>query len=226
VADQGPGIPEADRELIFERFRQAHRPTRQHLGGSGLGLSIAKSLVQRMGGELVVESHPGAGAIFRFHVPVAQAAKPPEVLLKPVASARLAELRVLLADDNATNRFIVSRFCEQSGITIVTVQNGMEALDALRRECFDVVLMDIHMPVLSGAEAIRQIRTSDEKFCNVPIIVLSADAMDVAMQEMRALGANEYLSKPIDADALLTQIARLAGQVEVLCNEQPTGQEA
>lgn len=214
VTDRGPGISKADQRVIFDRFRQADGSMRRQYGGAGLGLSISKSLVEIMGGTIGVASTIGQGATFWVRLPLervaAQSPQQPEQDLSE--GVGLLGLRVLLADDNATNQFIIKRLCELSGMEITLASNGRDAVELLGQRSFDIVLMDLHMPILSGIEAIAAIRASDAIYRTVPIIVLSADAMEMSMRRVIDLGADDYLTKPIDAGTLLTRISQLASR--------------
>ncbi|GAB4517939.1 MAG: hypothetical protein Tsb0010_02120 [Parvularculaceae bacterium] len=214
VADTGPGIPQDQQAAIFERFRQVDGSNTRTHGGAGLGLAISKELVELMGGEIGVDSKPGEGATFWFAAPL----KPASGQIgatgsgkktgESAASRRLAG-KVLLVEDNKVNQAIVlDALSEYDDLAATLAENGAEALNALERDAFDLVLMDIQMPVMTGDEAIRRIRASEKPYANIPIIVLTASAMKGKREEYIALGANEYVSKPIDLDAFIASVSK------------------
>ncbi len=206
VDDTGPGIAPAYHESIFGRFVQGDgSSTRQH-GGTGLGLTIAKDLVALMGGELKVESDIGQGATFYFVLPMTSATLeeqitlPHEESIKELKEATDAlTLRVLLAEDNIVNQEIIQEvFSSVPSIDIITVENGQEAINELGNGRFDLVLMDINMPVLSGSDAIKIIRASDANHSTIPIFVLTADASMENREKYIAMGADDCLLKPVN----------------------------
>ncbi len=207
VTDTGAGFDEADAERLFARFEQGDAsPTRKH-GGVGLGLAICRQLAELMDGQITARGRPGEGATFTV------------ILSLPPATAQigaLAEgppLRVLLADDNPTNRKVVELMLDAVGAEVVSVENGREAVDALRVGGFDVVLMDLQMPVMDGLAAIRLIRRTEAEAGapRLPIIVLSANSSEDDLVASHAAGADAHLGKPIRADALLSAMMEATG---------------
>ena len=209
VTDTGAGFDEADAERLFARFEQGDAsPTRKH-GGVGLGLAICRQLAELMDGQITARGRPGEGATFTV------------ILSLPAATpqtdtAALAEgppLRVLLADDNPTNRKVVELMLDAVGAEVVSVENGREAVDALRVGGFDVVLMDLQMPVMDGLAAIRLIRRTEAEAGapRLPIIVLSANSSEDDLAASEAAGADAHLGKPIRADALLSAMIEATG---------------
>lgn len=206
VDDTGPGIAPENHEKIFGRFVQGDgSSTRQH-GGTGLGLAIAKDLVGLMGGELNVKSDIGQGATFYFVLPMTSAKSeahvtpPTEESLKEMEKVTDAvTLRVLLAEDNLVNQEVIQEvFASVPSIDIVTVENGQEAINELINEHFDLVLMDINMPVLSGSDAIKIIRASEANYSMIPIFILTADASLKNRAKYIGLGADDCLLKPVN----------------------------
>jgi two-component system sensor histidine kinase EvgS len=214
VADTGAGIGEDALPHLFEPFMQEDTTyTRQHQG-AGLGLSIVKRLVDLMQGEISVQSSPGRGSTFTIRLTLPKA---PEERLAPSPAARsplpgqLNGLRVLVAEDDRVNLLSISRFLEKEGALVTGVPNGQEALDALQHASFDLVLMDVQMPVLDGLETTRRLRRQDNgaTSARVPVIALTAHAMQGDEEACLQAGMDGYLSKPVDMTELAAVISGL-----------------
>lgn len=205
VEDTGIGIPRSKVRQIFESFVQADGGTTRKYGGSGLGLSISRQLVGLMGGEIVVDSVPDAGSTFSFvlAMPVkrgddsrsADALDDRDVEPPPT---RLSDLRgrLLIADDYSLNIDLVKRALIDTQIEIDSAENGQEVLNLLARKPFDLVLMDMQMPVLDGLEATRRIRESDTRYKDIPILALTASVMRAERERYKAVGVDAIISKP------------------------------
>jgi signal transduction histidine kinase/ActR/RegA family two-component response regulator len=208
VDDSGPGIPADTAATIFEPFNTG-RAGREG-AGAGLGLAICRQIVERMGGSIGVARSPQGGARFHFTlwlpccVPEMRAAA--EVMAEPTPHETL---HVLVADDNATNRFVAARLLEMFGCTHELVENGAEALESARTRPFDLILMDVKMPVMDGVAATRAIRALSGPAGRVPILALTANADERDAAEYNAAGINGVAQKPIQPDVLLNAI-RLA----------------
>jgi CheY-like chemotaxis protein len=190
---------------VFETFRQVDGATNRRHGGSGLGLAIAKRLAQAMGGTLSLKSELGVGSTFRLRVPLAVDRSGEAVPAAQPAPARLeTTLRVLVAEDNAVNRLLVTRLLELEGHAVHAVVDGQAALAAAECEAYDVVLMDIQMPMLDGLEATRRLRA---RGFEQPVIALTAQAMRGDRERCLAAGMTGYLTKPISPDALRRELA-------------------
>lgn len=211
VSDTGQGIDPEVQQNLFQAFEQGDTSTTRRFGGTGLGLAISRRLVEGMGGEIAVESVPGRGATFRFSVLVRIAAVPlrgePDV--PEVDDGPAPPLRILLAEDNDVNRMLVSKVLAQSGHRVDEAVDGSEALRAAVRVDYDVILMDMQMPVMYGMEATRAIRTLPGEPGEVPIIALTADAMPEHRQMYLDAGVNALLTKPVDWRLLHRTLARV-----------------
>jgi signal transduction histidine kinase/CheY-like chemotaxis protein len=208
VQDTGIGIPKEKQGLIFDAFSQADGSTTRKYGGTGLGLAISARLVALMGGVLSVDSSPGKGATFSFTAHVSRSARTTGPFLPPAhlvnATPPTRTLDVLVADDNAVNRLVMSRFLDAAGHRSTLVTNGKEALAALAARRFDVVLMDIQMQEMDGLEAARAIRATDDR---VPLVAVTAHAMKGDRERCLEAGFDEYLTKPVSLPDLLACVA-------------------
>ena len=216
VSDTGSGIPEEKQRFLFKTFSQLEKGTRRSYGGAGLGLAISKRLVELMQGSIWLEPGSGKGATFAFTIrfPWAEQTEEP----RHEAPPRAAEIRpakqgrrILLAEDNPINQEFVIHFLEEAGHTVRVADNGREALAALAEEPFDLVLMDVQMPVMDGLEATRRIRGHKEgKYDpDIPVVALTAYAMKGDRERMLEAGMSDYLPKPVDMGALYELIDRL-----------------
>jgi signal transduction histidine kinase/CheY-like chemotaxis protein len=215
VTDTGIGISAEAQERIFDKFTQADASTTREYGGTGLGLSICRQLVYSMGGQIGVDSALGAGATFWFTV-IVEAASAPDTLQKivPMASPenRIGRaLRVLVAEDNIVNQEVISDALQSDGHSVFCAVNGESALEALGKEEFDLVLMDIQMPGLDGIETTKRIRSLPGKTADIPIIALTANAMVGDGETYMAAGMNGYATKPFKIDELNTVILKVVG---------------
>ncbi len=218
VSDTGIGIPKEMLNRIFKPFRQVDGSYSRKVGGAGLGLSIVKRLVELMDGEISVQSRPGQGSVFRCTLPFTLAAEPPRQSKKKSAGqapgSSESTLRVLLAEDDPVNRAAAGRMLEKMGCTVQTAVSGREALDHLQKEAFDMVFMDIQMPVMDGLEATAAIR-SEQTFApvrTIPIIALTAHAMAGDRERMLEAGMNDHLPKPLDFAALTAMVRKWSGR--------------
>jgi two-component system sensor histidine kinase/response regulator len=217
VSDTGIGLTSEERQRLFQAFAQADSSTSRKFGGTGLGLAISKQLVELMGGHLEVSSEPGRGSCFSFEIRAAACPvlateagpNPPEAEGRQGADApasgqgNLEDLngfRILLAEDNPINIQIILGLLEGSGLIIAVTENGAEAVARFRNEPWNLILMDIQMPVMDGLEASRRIRELDPR---IPIIALTANIGSENTDLILAAGMNAHLGKPINLDELM-----------------------
>jgi len=213
VIDTGVGIAAEAQDRLFERFQQADASTTRRFGGSGLGLAITRRLAEMMGGEVGFTSREGAGSTFVLTI----AAPPAE---RRAADPALADnlldgLRILVVEDNATNRMVARRILEQLGAAIETADDGLAGVDAARHGAFDLILMDVQMPGIDGLEAARRIRALPGPAARVPIIALTANVMSHQRASYLAAGMDGVAAKPIAPAALIGEIVRLASEEAV-----------
>lgn len=214
IKDTGPGIPEEDRERIFDSFTQADSSTTRRYGGTGLGLTISKQIVELMGGRIWLESTVGKGTTFYFAVPM-QAGDPARIVhldMSPIENAPLREgpLRVLLVEDNQENVNVATALITRLGHNVTVATNGALAVEAMKQDTFDMVLMDLEMPVMDGLEATRRLRAGEAGSLNkdVTVVALTAHALSGYREKCLDAGMNRYLSKPFSIDELTLLLGR------------------
>jgi signal transduction histidine kinase/FixJ family two-component response regulator/CHASE1-domain containing sensor protein/HPt (histidine-containing phosphotransfer) domain-containing protein len=215
VIDTGVGVAPEAQAKIFDRFVQADSSTMRRYGGTGLGLSICQQLVTLMGGEIGVESEPGKGSCFWFVVPLPEGEPAGASAVdsnKPAGAAPTRPLRVLVAEDNPINQVLVSKLLERGGHTVELAGDGAAAVAAVRRGSFDVILMDVQMPVMDGLEATRQIREMGGAAARTPIIALTANALVGDRERYLAAGMNDHVPKPIEPARLFDAMARAVAE--------------
>ncbi len=219
MIDTGVGISKDKLERIFEAFVQADSSVTREFGGTGLGLAISRRIARALGGELTVRSQVGQGSTFTATIdpgpldgvpiqkgPYAGELRPKERREATATATRLPRARVLVVDDGATNRKLVSLILRRAGAEVATAENGRVGVELAGREHFDVIVMDMQMPVLDGYSATRRLR---QQGIQVPIVALTAHAMVGDEEKCRAAGCSAYLSKPLDADRLVQLLAEL-----------------
>jgi signal transduction histidine kinase/CheY-like chemotaxis protein len=210
VIDTGTGIPAAVLPTLFSPFTQADISVSRKYGGTGLGLAICKQLCLMMGGDIGVESEPGHGSRFWFtvHCQFGEAPQLPAPSLQPDLAPDSTDIDILIAEDNPIIRSLVLKLLVRRGYHADQVTNGREAVDAISAKAYDLVLMDMQMPVLDGISATKEIRALTLPQRNVPIIALTANALVGQREECLAAGMNTFLTKPIQPDLLYEAIAR------------------
>jgi signal transduction histidine kinase/ActR/RegA family two-component response regulator len=212
VTDTGPGIPCRDHERIFECF------TRLGIGeeggeGAGIGLCICRRLAEAMDGSITVRSRPGKGSAFTFTAPFPAESKRPADAgeVRPAGEGR--SLRVLLADDDPISRLILAEIVSGAGHSVLAVEDGQKALQALQAESFDIVLLDVRMPVIGGLEAVARIRAGEagQQARGLPVVALTAQDAGGDRERCLAAGMSEHLTKPVHVPTLNALLASLAG---------------
>jgi signal transduction histidine kinase/CheY-like chemotaxis protein len=207
VRDTGIGMDSGALEQLFTPFTQLAESRHHRGGGTGLGLVISQRLVNFMGGQIAVHSEPGRGATFSFIIELPTAEMMGATTVNAVM--RLEMLSVLVAEDNAVNQTIIDAMLRQLGHRSTLVGNGREALDTLARGDFDLVLMDCNMPEMDGLEATRRLRASGARNARIPIIALTANAMDGDRERCLAAGMDDFVAKPVTMATLRATIDRL-----------------
>ncbi len=218
VTDSGIGMPTEKLQMIFAPFEQIDGSTTRRYGGTGLGLAIVAKLVELMGGTVWVQSELGGGSRFHFTFSCRRA----KSVVAPVMANALSEmpaltrpLSVLVAEDYKVNQLIVQRILEKRGHCVTLVEDGQAAVDAVSRETFDIVLMDIQMPVLGGIEATQEIRRREAgSLRRVPIIALTANVLDCDRDLCLAAGVSDYITKPFQPRSLLATIEQTVANRE------------
>ncbi len=212
VRDTGIGMTPQEQDGLFEAFAQADASTTRRYGGTGLGLSIAQRLVGAMGGRITVESAPGAGSVFGFAIalpaaaPVDATGDEHDTMLDGFAERH--PLRILVADDHPINQLVAQRMMGRLGYQVDTVADGREALDAVDRRAYDVVLMDMHMPVLDGLAAAREVRARWPDGQRPRLVALTASVLDEDRRVAFDAGMDDFVPKPVTLHGLAATLAR------------------
>jgi PAS domain S-box-containing protein len=214
VRDTGVGIPADKQSMIFDAFAQADASTTREYGGTGLGLTICSRIVAAMGGHIAVESEAGCGSTFHFTVRAQMgAALDAQARVTDVTrhslEANRPPLRLLLAEDNPVNQKLAVKLLTTRGHAVRVANNGVEAVEAAQHERFDAILMDLQMPVMGGIEACKAIRAGETASSRVPIIAITAHAMDRDRDLCLASGMDGFVSKPVRIDVLMSELDRV-----------------
>ena len=231
VTDSGIGMTEEQQSKIFESFVQADTTTTRKFGGTGLGLSISRRLATAMGGQLTVSSKPGVGSTFSVTLPLTSSDLTDMMTSEEISKlaqdrsnnqqgdglASLPNKPVLVVDDGEANRRLLELVLTRAGAEVVTAKNGQEAIDAINAREFSMVYMDMQMPILDGYEATARIRDTGN---DVPIVALTGNAMKGDRERCLKIGCNEFLSKPVNLDALLECSIRFLGAGPVAVKQQ------
>ena len=220
VRDTGIGIPVVDQKRIFDAFEQVESGLARRYNGTGLGTTISKTLTELLGGKIGLEENLGGGSHFWVDLELSESTNLADAPAAGRADniislddpfvrhkARVRPLLILLADDQATNRIVLSRMLERGGHKILSVASGEEALDAFAVGDIELVILDMHMPEMSGLDVLRQARFMQAGKPRIPFIIISADATPTSIQDAMEAGAHSYLTKPVVAHRLLDAIA-------------------
>jgi signal transduction histidine kinase/ActR/RegA family two-component response regulator len=208
VRDTGIGIPHEKQNLLFKPFSQLDASTQRRYGGTGLGLAICRRLAELMDGEVSVESTVGVGTIFRCNVVVSEAVAEAKDVLPPAPAGRSLVTRILVVDDERINQQIVVAMLNKLGHRAEVARNGLEAIEALRNRDYEIIFMDWHMPEMNGLDATRVIRTELSPAHQPWIIALTASAQPEDREKCIGAGMNDYITKPLNLDALRGAFAR------------------
>lgn len=211
VTDTGIGIQKDRLSAIFDSFTQASADTTRHYGGTGMGLSICKKLIELQGGTITVESEPEKGSSFRFalSVGVSETGSQERAVEVPESYTGLEGKKILVAEDNKINFFVANKFLVGWGVTVSHAENGQLALDKLETDDFDMILMDLQMPVMDGIEATRIIRKSENpRIKDIPIVALTAAIMSESHDKISDLNINDYVLKPFKPHDLFDRIRK------------------
>lgn len=208
ISDTGIGMSAEAQSRLFNAFEQADGSTSRRFGGTGLGLSISQKLAQMMGGVITAESVEGEGSTFTLRLPCQLGE-----VIEPIDAGAVSELegeggsaRILVAEDNPSNQRVIELFLRPIGARVTLVSDGQQALDALAIEPFDLVLMDMQMPVMDGLEATRRLRASGGVNAGIPVLALTANVMESHRKACAEAGMTGHIAKPIDARLLLTSV--------------------
>jgi CheY-like chemotaxis protein len=216
VTDTGIGMSGDTQAIVFEAFRQADGSSTRRHGGTGLGLAICKRLVEMMGGEIWAESEMRRGSTFQFTARFGlQAATLPSAVPDGAGEKATQPLQILLAEDNPVNQTVATRVLEGAGHTVTLVGDGLEAVAAVRCSQFDLVLMDVQMPIMDGLEAtrkIRQLATNGER--RIPILAMTAHAMKGDRERCVEAGMDGFVAKPVHGRELLEAVQSATSAVQ------------
>ncbi len=211
VIDTGIGIPSEKINTIFQSFNQAKASTTREYGGTGLGLTISKQLVELQGGSINVKSKEGEGSRFLFNIIFKKAEtqkhlKETKKDDKDIKYSYNREIKILVAEDNKINQILIRKVLEKNNFNATIAEDGSIAIKKLEENTYDILLLDLHMPVLDGYETAKQIRASDTSYTNIPIIALTAAAIVDEQKKCMDLGMNEYITKPFKQKELFETI--------------------
>jgi signal transduction histidine kinase/FixJ family two-component response regulator len=209
VRDSGVGIAPEKLPALFEKFTQADNSATRRFGGTGLGLAICRELTQMMGGSINVESLEGRGSVFTVELPLARGQASTDAIAEVIIASRDGNLRLLAAEDNPTNQHVLAAVMDSLGIDIDIVGDGRLAVDAWKIGGYDLILMDIQMPVMDGIDAAREIRELEaaEGRRRTPIVALTANALTYQVDEYLAAGMDDHVAKPIEIAKLYEAIS-------------------
>ncbi len=223
VTDTGIGIEPDKIDNLFDRFTQADATVSRRYGGTGLGLAICKRTIELMGGAVGCDSRPGQGSTFWFEIVLPRAEALVEEAEAPTPAAPDTPLRLLLVEDVAVNRELISTLLSAFDVTIEMAENGLAAVEAMQRSSFDLVLMDVQMPVMDGLTAARAIRALPGAGArSTPIIAMTANVLPEQVQKCLDAGMDDHLGKPVSPAALLTVLSRWSAGREAADEEAAT----
>jgi CheY-like chemotaxis protein len=216
IKDNGIGIPNEKQETIFDSFSQGSVEINRTYGGTGLGLSIVKKILELMGSTINLNSESGKGSTFSFELSYEKGAieSTKKIAIKelPIKIENLNGKRILLVEDNKINQMITQKMLEKKGISCVIIDNGEDAIEDVKTNSYDLILMDVHLPGINGTEATREIR----KFNTIlPIIALTAISLNENKEILLAYGMNEVITKPFDPEHFYNVITHYLTNTEL-----------
>jgi signal transduction histidine kinase/CheY-like chemotaxis protein len=209
ITDSGIGVPNELQHRLFKDFSQAESSISRSYGGTGLGLAICKRLVEQMGGEIGCLSEPEQGSTFWFNVPLARSSSAARAFEKDCEAGPIPKARILLVEDVAVNQELGCAILNRQGHTVDIAENGKQALAAVQTKTYELVLMDIQMPVMDGVTATKAIRQMGGEFGKLPIVAMTANVLPEQVRSFRAAGMNGHVGKPIDQKELGRVIAEV-----------------
>jgi len=216
VQDTGIGMDSATLSQLFQRFFQADSSLSRKFTGAGLGLQISLSLARRLGGDITVQSEPGIGSTFTVRMPWVVRQAPDDPAANQVAAATASgpagQVHILVAEDHPVNRKFMAILLQRMGYETTFCENGELAVQALVHEDYDLVLMDIHMPVMDGLTATRAIRAMAQPKSDIPIVAITADVLQDARDQAQAAGVTAFIAKPVTQEELQPLLARILAQ--------------
>ena len=216
VKDSGIGIAEKSIDKIFESFEQAEINTTRHYGGTGLGLTLCKKLINMMGGDIHVKSKLGEGSDFYFNIKMKQISEEENTVHHRRASDFNYNANVLVVEDNEVNQMVATGMLKNIGCDITIAENGQLGLDEIQKSDFDIILMDINMPVLNGCDATIKYREHEPENEHLPIIALTANILAEDVDTYYEAGMDDYISKPFSADMIRSVLNKWAPQTKVV----------
>ncbi len=216
VQDSGIGISEKELQKIFQRFTQAKSSTSREYGGSGLGLSIVKGLLELMGSEIRVESSPDSGSKFYFELllPIAEQSVSTTSVYQPnLDRLSISNINILLVEDNKVNQLVAEKFLNKWGVEVTIADNGQEAVEIVKKESFSLILMDLQMPIMDGYTATKEIRNMG---IDIPILALTASVRIGQKKRALRVGMNDFLVKPLTPSDLYTKLAKYISEGDIV----------
>ncbi len=220
VKDSGIGIADDKQKIIFEAFIQADGSVSRKYGGTGLGLSISSKIVRLMGGEINLKSEPGIGSEFTFILPFGyKHINPQDTIVEKISLSTTADIRpgikILLAEDNKINRILVIKLFDKINALIEPAENGLEAVELYRHHRYDLIFMDMQMPIMDGITATQEIRKIEQKTGrHVPIIAMTANAMKEDREACIAAGMDDFITKPVKKDIVMDIVSKFISPPE------------
>jgi CheY-like chemotaxis protein/anti-sigma regulatory factor (Ser/Thr protein kinase) len=213
IVDTGIGIPEERLAAVFNEFEQADNSVTRRFGGTGLGLAISKQLTEMMGGDIKVRSTEGKGSTFTVRLSLPECEPPACKHPRRRGELPRFDYHALVVEDNRFNRVVTLKMLKQIGITADVAEHGAEALEMIEQCSYDLIFMDVRMPVMNGYEATEKIRSRHDALASIPIVAVTADATPRAKQMCLEVGMSAYLAKPVQVDKFIDAIYFIEGQV-------------